>query len=261
MLAAQRHALILQEVSDRGAARISELASTLKVSEMTIRRDLDLLADQGLVDKVHGGATAVIESSSVIEPPFKAKSLREQVAKNAIAASAAKLVTPRASIALMGGSTVFAMASHIVQVPWLTVVTNSLPISDFFQREGRSDQTVILAGGMRTPTDSFVGEITVSVFDRLNVDLAFLGTHGMDPKGGFSSPNILEAETNRAVRERAQKVAVLADHTKWGLVGFATFAQFHETDVVITDDELTDDALAALHAQVPEVIVASTDLA
>jgi len=260
MLAAQRHALILQEVSARGAVRISELASELGVSEMTVRRDLDLLADQGQVDKVHGGATAVMDQSSVIEPPFKAKSLREQVAKTAIATAAVKLVHPGASIALMGGSTVFAMCPLLTEIPWLTIVTNSLPVSDFFQREGRSDQTVILAGGIRTPTDSFVGEITVSVFDRLNVDIAFIGTHGMDPRGGFSSPNILEAETNRAVRERAKKVVLLADHTKWGSVGFATFAQFNETDSVVTDDGLEYDAIELLRSRIPEVVVAQTNL-
>jgi len=260
VLAAQRHTLILQEVTNRGAARIAELATSLGVSEMTVRRDLDLLADQGLVDKVHGGATAVIEQSSVIEPPFKAKSLREQVAKSAIAATAAKLVSPGASIALMGGSSVFAMCPHLIEVPWLTIVTNSLPVSDFFQREGRNDQTVILAGGSRTPTDSFVGEITVSVFDKLNVDMAFVGTHGMDPRGGFSSPNILEAETNRAVRDRAKKVVILADHTKWGSVAFATFAHFNEVDVVVTDDELSSENLEVLREAVPEVLVAAANL-
>lgn len=260
MLAAQRHSLILQEVGRQGAARISELAAALEVSEMTVRRDIDVLAEQGLLDKVHGGATAIIEASSVIEPPFKAKSLREQVVKNSIASRAAQLVKPGASIALMGGSTVFMMAQYLTNIPRLTIVTNSLPVSDFFQKEGRSDQTVILAGGMRTPTDSFVGEITVSVFDRLNVDIAFVGTHGMDQKGGFSSPNILEAETNRAVRDRAKSVVVLADHTKWGSVGFATFANLSDANTVITDDGLTPDAIDILNRKVDEVIVVPSGL-
>jgi DeoR/GlpR family transcriptional regulator of sugar metabolism len=113
---------------------------------------------------------------------------------------------------------------------------------------------------MRTPTDSFVGEITVSVFDRLNVDIAFVGTHGMDQKGGFSSPNILEAETNRAVRERAKSVVVLADHTKWGSVGFATFANLSDANVVITDDGLAPDAIDILNRKVDEVLVVPSGL-
>ena len=260
MLAPQRHALILQEVGLRGAARISELAAVLKVSEMTVRRDLDTLADQGMLHKVHGGATAVEENSTVAEPPFKAKSLREQAAKNAIGAEAAKLVKPGASVALMGGSTVFAMVPYLREVPWLTIVTNSLPISDYLQREGAANQTVVLAGGIRTPTDSFVGEITVSVFDKLNVDLAFIGTHGVDLKGGFSSPNILEAETNRSVMARAKKTVVLADHTKWGHIAFVSFAKLTDIDILVTDDGMPNDAQETLISRIPQVLVASATL-
>ena len=258
MLAAQRHSLILQEVGRQGAARISELAASLSVSEMTVRRDIDVLAEQGLLDKVHGGATAIIESSSVIEPPFKAKSLREQVLKNAIASKAAQLVKPGASIALMGGSTVFMMAQHLTNIPRLTIVTNSLPVSDLFNREGLADQTVILAGGLRTPTDSFVGAIAVDAFKSLNLDLVFMGTHGMDINGGYSSPNLLEAETNRAVRQKARRLVMLADHTKWGEVGFSTFAKLSDADLLITDEGLPADALNTLKAHVAEVAVVAT---
>jgi DeoR/GlpR family transcriptional regulator of sugar metabolism len=260
MLAPQRQAMILQEVSRFGAARISELAEALDVSEMTVRRDIDSLAEQGLLEKVHGGAVALLESSNVSEPPFKATSMREQAAKDAIAAKAADLVKPGASIALMGGSTVFAVAKHIAHIPKITVVTNSLPVSDFLHREGNADQVVILTGGMRTPTDSFVGEFTIAALQRLNVDLAFIGTHGVDIHGGFSSPNLYEAETNRSVRQRAKKFVVLADHTKWGKVGFSTFAGLNEADVLITDSLLDEKAITALREQIPEVLVVKSGL-
>lgn len=255
MLAAERHALILGELNLRGAVRIAALSAELGVSEMTVRRDLELLSDQGLLYKVHGGATAKSDTQSVTELPFRTKSQREQQAKEAIARKAAEMVLPAAALALMGGSTVYALAKHLVQIPRLTIVTNSLPVSDLFQREGRSDQTVILTGGLRTPTDSFVGEIAVSVFDRLNIDIAFMGSHGMDEVGGFSSPNLLEAETNRAVRSRAKKVVVMADHTKWGEVAFSTFAQFEEADVLVTDSGLPPSALTILKSRVPDLRV------
>jgi len=261
MLAAERHSYILEELNQRGVVRISNLAEVLAVSEMTIRRDLEQLGDLGLLIKVHGGATVKLENNSITEPPFRTKSLRETVAKEAIAREAAALVQPAASLALMGGSTVFALARHLINVPRLTVVTNSLPISDFFHREGRGDQTVILAGGLRTPTDSFVGEIAVSVFDRLNIDIAFTGTHGMDPRGGFSSPNILEAETNRAVRARAKSLVVLADHTKWGEIAFSTFAQLEDADAIITDDALPIAAQQQLAGCTKQLVVARTEKA
>ena len=258
MLASQRQTLILQQVAQTGAARISELAEALQVSEMTIRRDIDVLVDQGLVDKVHGGATSAVGTSTVSEPPFKAKNLRHQVIKDSIATLAAGLVSAGDSIALMGGSTVFAVARHLVNIPRLTVVTNSLPVSDFFHREGRVDQTMITAGGIRTPTDSFVGEIAIQVFESLNIDMVFMGTHGMDPVGGFSSPNLLESETNRAIRERAKSVVVLADHTKWGEVGFSTFAGIEDADILVTDSGLDAENLEYLQARISRVIVAPT---
>lgn len=260
MLAAQRQTMILEYVGKLGAARISELAESLDVSEMTVRRDIDTLAEQGLVDKVHGGATAIIESSAVIEPPFRSKSLREQVTKDAIAAKAAELVQPGAAIAMMGGSSVFAMAKHIKDIPRLTVVTNSLPVSDYLHHEGRSDQTVILAGGMRTPTDSLVGEVAIQTFDKVNVDLVFMGTHGMDARGGYSSPNLFESETNQAIRSRAKRLVVLADHTKWGQVGFSTFAKLSDADVLITDSGLAEEAVAELKQHVETVTLVSSDI-
>lgn len=260
MLAPQRQTLILQEVSRSGAARISELAAVLDVSEMTVRRDIDILAENGQIEKVHGGAVAVFESSNISEPPFKATSMREQAAKDAIAARAAELVKPGHSIALMGGSTVFAMAKHIANIPRITVVTNSLPVSDYLHREGNQDQVVILTGGMRTPTDSFVGEFTINALQKLNLDIAFIGTHGVDIRGGFSSPNLYEAETNRSVRQRTKKFVVLADHTKWGKLGFSSFAQLNEADLLITDSEIENSALESLREQIPEVISVKSSL-
>lgn len=260
MLAPQRQALILQEVSRQGAARISELAEALDVSEMTVRRDIDLLAEQGQLEKVHGGAVAVLEASNITEPPFMANSLKEEAAKDAIAARAAELIKPGAAIALMGGSTVFAMAKYVASIPRITVVTNSLPVSDYLHREGNQDQVVILTGGMRTPTDSFVGEFTISALQRLNLDLAFIGTHGIDLHGGFSSPNLYEAETNRSVRQRAKKFVVLADHTKLGKIGFSTFASLSEADVLITDSATDEKALDALREQITEIVVAKSGI-
>jgi len=110
MLAAERHAQILEELSQRGVVRIARLSEVMGVSEMTIRRDLEQLGDAGLLNKVHGGATVKLETNAVTEPPFGAKSLREQALKVAIAKAGAQLVEPGASVALMGGSTV---------LPWL----------------------------------------------------------------------------------------------------------------------------------------------
>lgn len=257
MLAAQRKARILEEVSLSGAKRITDLAESLGVSEVTIRRDVEQLATQGLVDKVHGGVTAN-SLSSTVEPPFSFNSMKEQAAKDAMAAEAAKLVRPGQAIALMGGSSVYALAKRLREIPSLTIVTNSVPISDLFAQSPRADQTVVLTGGVRTPTDSLVGNIASEVFSRFNLDMVFMGTHGMDSEFGFSSPNLVEAETNREVIRRAAKFVVLADHTKWGVRGFTSFANFESADIVITTEGISKSALETLRANVADVRIANS---
>ena len=256
MLAAQRKARILTEVSTSGALRISDLAAALGVSEVTIRRDVEQLASQGLVDKVHGGVTANALSSTT-EPPFAANSMKEQEAKDAIAAAASDLVRPGMAIALMGGSSVYALAKLLRDVPSLTIVTNSVPVSDLYSQKPRGDQTVVLTGGVRTPTDSLVGNIASDVFSRFNLDMVFMGSHGIDSEFGFSSPNLVESETNREVIRRSAKFVALVDHSKWGIRGFSSFASIEDADVIITSKGISNEALADLRARVKDVRVAS----
>jgi DeoR/GlpR family transcriptional regulator of sugar metabolism len=152
-LARQRQALILERVREQGAVRVSDLVTSLGVSDMTIRRDLELLHERGLIEKVHGGATA-IEGSSLFEPGFTVKSSLMQGEKTAIATAAVSLVEPGTAIAISAGTTTYAMARQLVDIPGLTVLTNSVPVADVLHRDGRPDQTIILSGGVRTPSDA-----------------------------------------------------------------------------------------------------------
>src|SRR5690606_33235204 len=156
MLAPQRQAAILERVRTDGAVRVSDLVAELGVSDMTMRRDLEVLADRGLVSKVHGGATAV-QPGSTDEPEFAAKAIRQRAEKRAIAAAAAQLVKPGTAVALSAGTTTAELARRLTEVPELTVVTNSIPVADVFDKAGRTDQTVVLTGGVRTPSDALVG--------------------------------------------------------------------------------------------------------
>ena len=113
-------------------------------------------------------------------------------------------------------------------MPGLTVVTNSIPVADVFYRAGRPDQTVVLTGGTRTPSDALVGPVAVAAIRTLHLDLLFLGVHGMSERAGFTTPNLMEAETNRALVAAAARLVVLADHTKWGTVGISSIAALSE---------------------------------
>jgi DeoR/GlpR family transcriptional regulator of sugar metabolism len=260
MLARHRQSLILQAVRSDGSARVSDLTARLGVSDMTIRRDLEVLARDGLVEKVHGGAVLPGAPASH-EPGFEAKLVLERPEKTAIAQAAADLVRPGTAVALAAGTTTFALAQCLLDVPGLTIVTNSLRVTNVFSGTRGLDGTadsVVLTGGVRTPSDALVGPVADLTIRSLHFDLLFLGCYGFDTEAGLTTPNLAEAETNRAFIRVARRVVVLADHTKWGLVGLSSFARLDEVDVLVTDDMLAPDARAEVSDQVGEVVFADT---
>ncbi|MEV3988415.1 DeoR/GlpR family DNA-binding transcription regulator [Streptomyces sp. NPDC049837] len=267
LLAEQRRALILDEVRRRGGVRVNELTRKLNVSDMTVRRDLDALARQGVIEKVHGGAVPLVEASTH-EPGFEAKSSLEQGAKEDIARAAAAMAVPGSAIALSGGTTTYALAQHLLEVPDLTVVTNSVRVADVFhtaQRTGSGGAprpgaaTVVLTGGVRTPSDSLVGPVADQAIRSLHFDVLFLGVHGISVEAGLSTPNLAEAETNRRFIRSARRVVVVADHTKWGVVGLSSFARLDQIDALVTDGGLSDEARAEMAEHLPGLVVAGEE--
>ena len=261
MLARHRQSLILEDIRRTGSARVSELTQRLGVSDMTIRRDLEVLARSGLVEKVHGGAVLPGAPRSH-EPGFEAKSSLEQPAKAAIAHAAASLVTPGSAIGLSAGTTTFALAEQLLGIAGLTIVTNSVRVMSLFNDGPGADPrvrelSVVLTGGARTPSDALVGPVADLTIRSLHLDTLFLGCHGIDPTAGLTTPNLAEAETNRAFVKAARKVTVIADHTKWGIVGLSSFADLDDVDTLITDSGLPDEARTALADRVGQLIIAN----
>lgn len=254
MLARQRQTYILERIREDGGVRVADIARDLGVSDMTVRRDLEALDHEGLIEKVHGGATATT-GSSLFEPGFVAKSELQLVEKQAIAGAAVDLVSAEMAIAVSAGTTTYAMARGLAEVSGLTVVTNSFPVADVLYRLGRPNQTIIVTGGVRTPSDALVGPFAVSALRTVHVDLVFMGVHGMDPHSGFTTPNLLEAETNRALVESGRRLVVLADHTKWGVIGISSIASLEQADTLITDAGIGADARDVLAAAVGDLLV------
>ncbi|MEV0097243.1 DeoR/GlpR family DNA-binding transcription regulator [Streptomyces sp. NPDC050738] len=264
LLAEQRRALILDEVRRRGGVRVNELTRKLKVSDMTVRRDLDALARQGVIEKVHGGAVPVVEASTH-EPGFEAKSSLELSAKEDIARAAAAMAVPGSAIALAGGTTTYALAHQLLDVPDLTVVTNSVRVADVFQSAQRPSggngqrpgaATVVLTGGVRTPSETLVGPVADQAIRSLHFDVLFLGVHGISAEAGLSTPNLAEAETNRRFVQSARRVVVVADHTKWGKVGLSSFATLEEVDIFVTDAGLSGEVREEIEEHLPGLMVA-----
>jgi DeoR/GlpR family transcriptional regulator of sugar metabolism len=258
MLARHRQSLILQAVRSDGSARVSDLTQRLGVSDMTIRRDLEVLARDGLVEKVHGGAV-LPGSPASHEPGFEAKLVLERPEKTAIARAAASIVTPgtghrdRFGDHHVRAGPVPARRARAHHRHQLTA--GYQPVQRTRGLDGTAD-SVVLTGGVRTPSDALVGPVADLTIRSLHFDLLFLGCYGFDVNAGLTTPNLAEAETNRALIRVARRVVVLADHTKWSLVGLSSFARLSEVDVLITDDMLPADARNQVEEHAGQVVYA-----
>ena len=241
MLATQRQHRILQELEAQGTVRVTSLAGLLSVSEMTIRRDIDALDAEGLLLRVHGGATRT-GTFGAVEPEFVSKSAQETEAKRAIAAEALNLLRPDMTLLISGGTTTYEFARLLPRGLGLTVATNSIMVANALagpapspqsgqgqSGQGQSDREhggirTLVLGGQRTPSEALVGPVTMHAMKTLHADLCFMGVHGIDPHAGITSPNLLEAEVNAAMIAASGDLVVLADATKYGLVGLADSA-------------------------------------
>jgi len=255
MLARQRQTLILTRVREDGGVRVADLARDLGVSDMTVRRDLEILHNRGLIEKVHGGATS-LPGSALFEPGFAVKSGLQEPEKDAITEAAMSLVMPGTAIGISAGTTTYALARRLVDTPGLTVVTNSVPVADALHRAGRADQTIILTGGVRTPSDALVGPFAVAALRTMHLDQVFMGVHGMELRSGFTTPNVLEADTDRALVASGRRLVVLADSSKWGVIGISSIARLDEADTLVSDDGLSDAARAIAGDAVRELLIA-----
>lgn len=129
------------------------------------------------------------------------------------------------------------LARAVAGVPHLTIVANSVPVAQLLHESGTTGQTVVLTGGVRPPSDAPVGPVAEA---SLHVDILFLGAHGYEARAGLTTPNLVEAETNRALVSAARRVCVLADSAKWGTIGLSTFADLRDVDIFVTDDRLSE---------------------
>lgn len=248
MLADARRTEIVEAVSRERIVKVADLAELFGVSLVTVRRDIEALDDAGLVQKIHGGAK-LPGGVGTHEPGFELKSTQGTLEKQAIAQEAQLMVKDGMAIGLSAGTTTWALANALITRTKLTVVTNSVKIADVFQNAG-SRVSVILTGGERTPSDALVGPIATASVRSLHLDLLFMGVHGVDPDTGFTTPNLLEAEMDKALIRAARRVVVVADHSKWGTVGISTIASFEEVDEVISDDALGLEAQRFLRERV-----------
>ena len=242
MRQAERVGAILEHLSEHGSVSVADLAAELAVSPATIRRDLELLDDQRLLTRTHGGAVA---QGVLYELPLRYKTARHQEEKRRIAAEAASRVADGEAVGLTGGTTTTEVARVLVERQRLTVVTNALNIAS--ELAIRPNLKLVVSGGWaRSESYELVGPIAEQSLAGLNLDTVFLGVDGISFEAGLMTHHEVEAHTNLALMERARRSVVVADSSKIGRTAFARICAIERVHELITDGAADDGAVAAI---------------
>jgi DeoR/GlpR family transcriptional regulator of sugar metabolism len=242
MLPAQRREAILTQVRTQGAASAEELSGSLGVSVETIRRDLRGLRDQGLLNRVHGGA---MPSRRTSEGSFAARSTLNLARKQAIAAFAASLVGAEETIVIDTGTTPLELARALPADFRGRVLTNSVPVAAVLC--DRDDIELLLCGGqIRTGDGACSGPHAAAFFADFYADKAFLGAGGVHPEAGLTDYYPAEAAVRRTITAHSAASYVLADSSKLGVIAVYRVCTLDQLTAVITDDQETPGASAGL---------------
>lgn len=251
MYAAERQQEILRRARHAGRVEVAVLADELGVTSETVRRDLDTLERQGLVRRVHGGALPVERLR--FEPGVSERVATMAAEKDRIAKTALAHLPQEGAVLIDAGTTTARLAESVPDDRELTVVTNSLPIA--LTLSARPRLTVLTIGGrVRGRTLAQVDRWALRSLAEIRVDVAFVATNGVSVAGGLTTPDLAEAAVKEAMVSAANRVVLLADHTKVGDDQFCRFADLDQVDVFVTDTGLGDDQAAAFTDAGVEVV-------
>jgi DeoR/GlpR family transcriptional regulator of sugar metabolism len=248
VLAAQRREGILRAVRS-GTARVPELAAAFDVSPMTVRRDLRMLAREGKLERVYGGAISAEE-----DRPFAEIAVERAEAKQRIGVAAAALVREGQTLMLDIGTTAVQVARHL-RGRSLTVITTNLAAYEELLPE--SGITLILPGGtVRRDYRSLVGVVAEDSLRQLSADVAYIGTSGVDDEGSVWDTTMAEVPIKRAMMAGADRVVLLADRQKFSMSGVVRVCGAGDIDQIVTEEEIPPTTAIAVREAGVEVTVA-----
>jgi len=239
VFARERQDHIARFVEEHGRARVADLAARFAVSGVTIRKDLLALETAQRLVRAHGGAIAIDRSRPELSPElsFDIRERLQSTEKSRIGAAGADLVRDGESIVMDASTTALSVARQLkARSGWsqLTIITNGLRIA--FELAGQPGITVLMLGGrVRWEALSVVGQLGDGLFDRINVQKAFLGAAGFTVESGLADATDEEAQIKRSMVSAAREVIAIVDHTKWERAAFATFCPTDQIGLVLTD--------------------------
>ena len=228
----ERHRRIIEIVNTKGYESVINLCKDLKVSAVTVRKDLMLLEKNNKLYRTHGGAGNT--NPFTVDRPVNEKKNLQIEEKKRIAKKAAEYIESSDSIIIASGTTLLALAREIEINLKLTVITSALQVADELIRH--PDVDVLQLGGLiRKSSSSVVGSYAEDILKDFYCTKLYLGVDGIDFEFGITTSNSMEAQLNRRMMSVAQKVIVLSDHTKFGKRGFSKICSLDEIDEIITD--------------------------
>lgn len=231
-----RKQIILKIVEEKGDADVKELAQLLDTSEITVRRDLNLMASDGLIYRTHGGAMKL----SLVNQPvsFAQKSGVNADKKDQICRLAAAEIRESDVIFMDCGSTVFRLCPFIKNKK-IKVITNSLPV--VYELMNTEVSINLVGGEVDNERQAVHGTMAIEHIQRYQVDKAFVGVGGISPENGLSAVSEKEAEMTKAMSENAQVTYLLCDSSKLGKNKYLTFAPLSIIDVLVTDEQTEEE--------------------
>ena len=237
MIAEKRRQEILKLIEEQGAIRISNLGKRFNVTDMTIRRDIDFLSEQGLVNRVHGGAISEKEGSLQLATTFLKRNREFRPQKELIAQKACSYVSAGDTIIIDGGSTNECFARALAAAPSLRVITHGLNIAHILSDQ-ENHELYVPGGKLNRLTMTFFGREVEAMYEEVNADTLFLCASGASLEKGLTDPVWLDASIKKMMIRSSGRVILLLDSHKFEMVASRTFASLDEVDIVITDDRL-----------------------
>jgi DeoR family transcriptional regulator of aga operon len=254
LLVEERRRRILETLDRQERVTVEELVRRFGVSAVTIRGDLDALAEDGALVRTHGGALRPVEAPEDL--PIAVKQTRRHAEKVRIARAAVRMIGDGETILLDSGSTTLevARALRTLEVESLSVVTNALNVA--MEIATLSRIRLIMTGGiLRQMSYSLAGPPAEQVLDRIRADRLFLGVDGLDPDIGLMTPDVFEARLNAHMIDISREVVVVADSTKFGRRSLSVIAGLDRAHKLITDSGAPPERVAEIQALGVEVII------
>ena len=243
MLNEERRRAIVEYLHRDGRVLVTDLARQFETSQVTIRKDLEILHAQGLIHRTHGGALPSREGA-LEDPTLREKEKLRRREKLHIAAAAARMVKEGQVVILDSGTTTTAVARALRNFHNLTIITNAVNIAA--ELSGTAVEVILTGGTLRKNSFSLVGPIAEETLRGLNADLLFLGVDGFDTQYGLSTPNLLEAKVNRVMVDISRRSIAVCDSSKFGRRSLSLIGPPAAVHEVITDRDLANTDLKAL---------------